>query len=365
MEFLGFEIPRAEIEAWIANAWTFSAPRLVESLGLLIVAAILFVVARWVMGRLNRRIAARTKTDVDDLAIALLRRVIVLSIGFWLLWRLGQVWEAPRVARFVVAVWIVVLTFPLGHFVGSVLQMFEQRMVGRTETTLDDTALPLLNKAIRFIVVAIGVLIALQYLGINVTPLLAGAGVMGLGISLAAKDTLSNLIAGVLLILDRPFDIGDRIELWGTPTETGPWGDVIEIGLRATTIRNPDNVVVIIPNNELMRRDIVNYTASGDHIRIRITFGIAYDADSQAAMEVILEAANAAEGVKPEPEPLVIVRRFSESSVDLELRVWIRDARQRRAIEDAIRGAVKEGFDAHGIEIPYPKRDIYVKTESG
>jgi small-conductance mechanosensitive channel len=218
----------------------------------------------------------------------------------------------------------------------------------------------MLNKVIRFIIVVLGVVLGLDRLGLNIGPLLAGAGVMGLALSLAAKDTLSNLIAGVLLILDRPFQIGDRIELWDSPAETGSWGDVIEIGLRATKIRNPDNLVIVVPNNEIMRRDITNYTMSGSHIRLRIPIAIEYDSDLDLAKELVLSAASEVMGVVEDPAPVVILRGFGPSDVKLQLRVWIEDARQRRAIADEITGKVVEVFAAAGVGMPYPKRDVYL-----
>jgi small-conductance mechanosensitive channel len=112
-----------------------------------------------------------------------------------------------------------------------------------------------------------------------------------------------------------------------------------------------------------MRRDIINYTASGSHIRLRIPFGIAYNADAEQAKALILEVAKSTDGVKAMPEPIVITRRFGESTVDLELRVWIREARDRRAIGDAIGNQVKKVFDEHGVEIPHPRRDIVIRAE--
>ena len=208
-------------------------------------------------------------------------------------------------------IWIAIVFFPLSRFVGHLMRSFETRMMARnSETVLDETALPMINRFIRFTVIAIGILLAMTYLGLKIAPLLAGAGVVGLALSLAAKDTLSNLIAGVLLILDRPFQVGDRIELWNAPLETGTWGDVIEIGLRATKIRNPDNLVIVVPNNEIMRRDIINYTMSGDDIRLRIPFSCAYDSDIERAKALLIEAAKEVKGVKLDPAPIVIVRGF-------------------------------------------------------
>jgi len=188
-----------------------------------------------------------------------------------------------------------------------------------------------------------------------------GAGVAGVAIGFAAKDTLSNLIAGVLLIIDRPFEVGDRIEVWNAPAGTASWGDVIDIGLRATKIKTTDNIVIIIPNNEIMVRDIVNYTTITEKIRLRINIGIAYDADMQSAKDIILKVADSAQWVAKQPPPAVVVRNFGDSSVDLQLRVWIEDARNRMRTISYITDQVKTDFDKQGIEIPYPKRDIYIK----
>ncbi|MEJ2152709.1 MAG: mechanosensitive ion channel family protein, partial [Gemmatimonadota bacterium] len=324
-----------------------------------------WLAARWVLRRIERRMTSRTETDIDDLVIQLIRRLVLISIVFWGAWRLAQIWELGHMSRTIGAVWIVMLSLPISAFVSGALRFVEEKLVPRTESRLDDTALPLLNRIARILVIGLGVLIALTFLGIDITPILAGAGVLGLGVSLAAKDTLSNLIAGLLLIIDRPFQVGDRIELWNAPTETGSWGDVVEIGLRATKIRNPDNLIIVVPNNEIMRRDIINYTASGPHIRLRIPIGIAYNANAEKAKALIIEVAKSTEGVKATPEPVVITRRFGESSIDLELRVWIREARDRRAIGDTIGDQVKKKFDEHGIEIPFPRRDIVVRNAGG
>jgi small-conductance mechanosensitive channel len=198
-------------------------------------------------------------------------------------------------------------------------------------------------------------------LGVNVVPFIAGAGVAGVAIGFAAKDTLSNLIAGILLIIDRPFEVGDRIEVWSAPAGTATWGDVIDIGLRATKIKTTDNIVIIIPNNEIMVRDIINYTTITEKIRLRINIGIAYDADMQMAKDIILNVADSAEWVAKEPPPVVVVRNFGDSSVDLQLRGWIDDARKRMRTISTITDRVKTAFDEQGIEIPYPKRGIYIK----
>jgi small-conductance mechanosensitive channel len=362
MEILGLEITRADLERWLLEARDYAFPRLLQSLGQILLAAALFVIARWILTRIERRFTAKTASQVDDHVIEVIRRSASISIVAWAGWRTAHIWDLARLADFAVAVWVVALTVPLADFLAKLLRVVEEEIVPKTETELDDTALPLLNKFVRFLVIGGGVVIALSYMSIDILPFIAGASVAGVAVGFAAKDTLSNLIAGVLLIVDRPFHVGDRIELWQAPQGTATWGDVIEIGLRATKIRNPDNLIFVIPNNQIMQRDIVNYTASGDNIRLRIPIGIAYDADPAKAKGIIREVALDVEGVMHEPPPQIILRNFGESSVDLELRVWIDDARKRRSIGDEITDRVKTEFDRAGVEIPYAKRDLYIRA---
>lgn len=328
----------------------------------LVTAAVIYAVSRWVLRMAARHLTTRTETAIDDMIVKAVRRAVALSIVFWALWRLTGIWNLPSAGRFVAAIWLVALAFPIGTLLADLLRIVEEKLAPKTETTLDDTALPLLNKVLRFAVVAVAAVLALDQLGVNVTPLVAGASVAGLAVSLAAKDTLSNLIAGVLLIMDRPFQIGDRIEVWNAPRETSTWGDVIEIGLRATKIRSTDNLIFVIPNNEIMRRDIINYTGSGKDIRVRIPIQVAYDTDADKAKEIIKQVLDGVEGIKEDPAPQVIIRRFGESGVGLQVRVWISNARRRRAISDEITDRVKVEFDKSGIEIPYPKRDLYIRS---
>jgi small-conductance mechanosensitive channel len=206
--------------------------------------------------------------------------------------------------------------------------------------------------------------LALDVLGLNIMPFVAGAGVAGIAIGFAAKDTLSNLIAGILLIIDRPFEVGDRIEVWSAPANSATWGDVIDIGLRATKIRTTDNIVIVIPNNVIMTRDIINYTTIKDDIRVRIPIGISYDADVKKAKELITSVSLEMDWVLRDPKPMVVVKSFGDSAVNLEARVWIRDPRKRIHTISHITDRVKEVFQEQGIEIPYPKRDIFIKREA-
>ena len=289
-----------------------------------------------------------------------LRYLLILVAGTYLI----RLFKFPLIEKCFQAVMIIVFIFPAKEFLKMVVGYLRTTMIDKTENKVDDIIFDLLNKFAGAIVFAMAIIIALDLLGINIMPFIAGAGIAGIAIGFAAKDTLSNLIAGILLIIDRPFEIGDRIEVWSAPAESATWGDVIDIGLRATKIRTTDHIIIVIPNNEIMRRDIINYTLISEKIRVRINIGVAYDTDIKKAKDIILQVAAAAEWIAKDPPPKVVVRNFGESSVDLQLRVWIEDARRRMDTISYITDQVKDEFDKQGVEIPYPKRDIYVTQRS-
>ena len=285
---------------------------------------------------------------------------LILVTGTYLI----RLFNIVLLENFFQALMIILLAAPAKDSLLIVLVYLENKIADKTKTKVDDIIFDLLSKFLGVIIYATAAILALDILGVNVMPFIAGAGVAGIAIGFAAKDTLSNLIAGVLLIIDRPFEIGDRIEVWSAPAGSSTWGDVVDIGLRATKIKTTDNIVIIVPNNEIMTRDIVNYTIISTKIRVRINIGVAYDSDIEKAKDLINTVAGSVAWVSKEPPPKVVVRNFGESSVDLQLRVWIDDARKRMDTISYITDNIKETFDKNGIEIPYPKRDITIIDKS-
>ena len=340
-------------EASLSKSWAYA-------LLALLAAFILWLIIKRILTILENKVVLFKLIQVRKDFFVILRK----STGLLLMWLVGVMWirlfHLTPVEKIFHAAFIIVAAAPVKSVLLIVLEYLERNLAKRTETDLDNIVIDLLNKFSGAIVYATAAVIALDMLGVNVMPFIAGAGVMGIAVGFAAKDTLSNLIAGILLIIDRPFESGDRIEVWSAPAGSASWGDVIDIGLRATRIRTTDNIVVIIPNNEIMTRDIVNYTTIYSSIRVRINIGVAYDADIAKAKALIIQAASSADWILVEPAPKVVVRNFGESSVDLQARVWIKEARKRMDTIDHITDTVKALFDENGIEIPFPKRDITI-----
>ncbi len=333
---------------------------LLKAVAALVIAAFVWVILKWILSSFEKRTKKYDLFQDNEKIFPIIRKALfyglVLVVGTYLI----RLFDIELLEKAFDAFIIILLASPATDFLHLLLHYLEKKFTDKKDTKIDDIVFDLLDKFAGAAIYAIAIILALDILGVNIMPFIAGAGIAGIAIGFAAKDTLSNLIAGVLLILDRPFEVGDRIEIWTAPTGSATWGDVIDIGLRATKIKTTDNIVIVIPNNEIMKRDIVNYTIITSKIRIRINIGIAYDADLKKAKEIISAVAGTSDWVAKDPPPKVVVRNFGESSVDLQLRVWINDARRRMDVIDYITDAVKEGFDSQGIEIPYPKRDIKI-----
>ncbi|MBW2119213.1 MAG: mechanosensitive ion channel family protein [Deltaproteobacteria bacterium] len=336
---------------------------LIHILIILVSAGLSWWIFSAVLRRLKKKYHDRPFFEKNEQIFVLIKRAghysILILVGIGLL----NLYKAPIAEKIFFAFMIILLSSIANSIVNILIPYMEQHLADKTDTQVDDVILDLSRKFSGVIIYATGIILALDVLGLNIMPFVAGAGVAGIAIGFAAKDTLSNLIAGVLLIIDRPFEVGDRIEIWTAPKNSATWGDVIDIGLRATKIKTTDNIVIIIPNNEIMTRDIINYTTITKEIRVRIPIGIAYDADIKKAKALIIKVALELDWAMREPAPKVVVRNFGESAVDLQARIWISEPRRRMDTISHVTDRVKEVFQEEGIEIPYPKRDIYIKKE--
>ena len=337
---------------------------LFKTLFAIVISYIVWLILLRILAVFEKKIQKTDNIQINTRIFRVIRRAlfygVILATGTYLI-RLFNIGLLEKIFH---SLMIILLATPVKDGLLIVLEYIQKNIVDKTKTKVDDVIFDLLNKFSGAIIYATAVILALDVLGMNVMPFIAGAGVAGIAIGFAAKDTLSNLIAGVLLIIDRPFEIGDRIEVWSAPSGSATWGDVIDIGLRATKIKTTDHIIIIIPNNEIMKRDIVNYTSISTKIRVRINVGVAYDADIEKAKDLIKDVAGEAAWISKEPPPKVVVRNFGDSSVDLQLRVWIDNARKRMDTISYITDKVKAAFDKNGIEIPYPKRDITIIERS-
>jgi small conductance mechanosensitive channel len=211
----------------------------------------------------------------------------------------------------------------------------------------------LVGSIYRFVMIIFAVIMAAGQLGINVGAALAGLGVAGIAVGLAAQDSLSNTIAGFMIFWDKPFEVGDWI------TVAGKYGRVHDITLRTTRIRTPQNTYVVIPNKSIIDEVLVNHSKYGE-TRIDLPVGIAYKEDIESARKALLVAMKTVVNVAKKPEPDVVVAKLNDSSVDLLVRVWVHEAKNEDPVKVAVLEASKIALDAAGIEIPFPHMQLFV-----
>jgi MscS family membrane protein len=196
-------------------------------------------------------------------------------------------------------------------------------------------------------------------LGLPTYSLITGLGIGGIAVALAGREALSNIIGTIMIILDRPFKLGDYIILGG-----GERGEVTHVGLRSTRIRTRDDILISIPNSVIANEKMINESAPYSMSRIRIKLGVAYGSDLAEVERTLLDIAEHNEAVLSQPNPRVRFRGFGDSSLDLELLCWIDPPVLKGPTIHHLNWAIYEEFRNKGIEIPFPQRDIHIRTSS-
>jgi MscS family membrane protein len=256
------------------------------------------------------------------------------------------------------AVVILVGAWVLGNFARKLIEVYLQPYAQSTETDFDERILYLLDLTLAYVIYALGIMAALHTVGVEITGLVASLGILGLAAALAAKTVLSNFFGGMILTVDRYIQPGHRVKI-------GDWiGDVEEITLYKTTLRTRDNLLVSIPNDVLMNQTTVNYNLPESLTRIELTIGVDYGADLDGATEILLDIASGLDTVSDRKSPEVNVVSLADSVVELEMLVWQNQPTGARHTRDAIYRAALERFEDAGIEIPYPHRDVTVRSGS-
>jgi small conductance mechanosensitive channel len=215
--------------------------------------------------------------------------------------------------------------------------------------------------AVRFLkyaVVILALLTVASQLGFDVTTLIAGLGVAGLAVSLAARDTVTNIIAGITLAVDRPFQKGDWIRIGDLNAR------VTQVRLRRTVLTTFENETMVVPNQDIATERIINYTLT-DRIRVRVSVGIAYKEDIEEAREILLSTLEGDDTILEDPAPAVVVTELAGSSVNLELRFWLEDPWPMLAKRAEYTEKCKKALDAADIEIPFPHLQMFLEKSEG
>jgi len=226
-------------------------------------------------------------------------------------------------------------------------------------TGLGKDILPLVENVSKIVLVLLSLMVVLSIWRVNITPLLASAGIAGVAVAIAAKDTLSNFFGGLSIFMDKPYKVGDFIVL-----DNGDGGEVVSIGLRSTRIRTLDNILITIPNSVIASSRIVNESAPIPDLRFRIAVSVAYGSDIDTVEKILLEVASSNEKVLSEPAPIARFKSFGDSGLNYELLCWAKEPLSRWLAIHELNRAVYKAFAKEGITIPFPQRDINIRDLS-
>ncbi len=333
---------------------------LLRALVLVVASLLAAKITDAVFFRLLKLWAKKSKTDLDDQLLEILHRPVFVSvvlIGLWLATlqlALPEVYHRTvlRILKTVgLCVWIV---FALR--VTTLILDALSRMTSKLPK-IDIRTLPLFANTAKIVIAGGAVYFLFLSWGVDVGALLMSAGVIGIAVGFAAKDTLANLFAGFFIMADMPYKEGDFIIL-----DSGERGQVTQIGLRSTRLLTRDDIEVIIPNAVIANAKIINESGGPwEKERVRLKVGVAYGSDIDRVKEILMDVAVTLDHICEDPEPRVRFRGFGDSSLDLELMGWIDEPILRGSVLDALYTEVYKRFGDEGIEIPFPQRDVHLR----
>jgi small-conductance mechanosensitive channel len=252
-----------------------------------------------------------------------------------------------------VVVFVLILTF-ISH---QVRRFMESEVL--IHTSMDSGQQFATARITGYLIFVVGMMVGLQSTGVDLSSLIILGGALGVGVGFGLQNIVSNFISGLILLVERPIKLGDRVDVGGTN------GDVVRIAARSTWVRTNDNVVIIIPNSEFISNRVTNWTANDRQVRFAVPLGVSYNADPGEVREVLLRVALAHPDVMKEPAPDVRFVGFGDSSLDFELRVWtITQVQAPQKLISDLYFLVFKSFGERGIEIPFPQRDLHLRSVS-
>jgi len=351
--------------AWLPEAlqpsWQFLAAYPVAlSVAVAVVGIVVALLVRWFLLHAVMNAVRRLPGELADKLLRIVANVGALLIAYVALVVAVQVLGLDETVESVITrVLLSVLVLQLmrsgmraGHVGLEVLSMIRDRF-----PIVEERTMPLFDLLINVLIIAVAVYALLMVWNIDPTAWLASAGVIGIAVGFAARETLANLFSGFFIIADQPYRVGDYIVF-----DTGERGEVTKVGMRSTRIMTRDDVEVIMPNSAMANNKIVNESGGRwERFRIRIKVGVAYGSDVDAVCELLERIAAAHETVCTDPTPRVRMRGFGDSSLDFELLCWVDEPSLRGLVTHELYMKIYKALGRAGIEIPFPQRDVWVR----
>lgn len=320
----------------------------------------LALIARAILLGAGLRLVERLPGELADRLLRLAATVLALLIGYLALAVAVQVLGlSDRAEQITLRILLSLLVLQLmrhamraAHLGLEVLGSLRDRF-----QVIEERTLPLFDLLLTVVIVAVAAYALLMIWEIDPTAWLASAGVVGIAVGFAARETLANLFGGFTIIADAPYKVGDYVVL-----DTGERGEVTRVGIRSTRILTRDDVEVTMPNSIMANTKIVNESGgTWERFRIRIKVGVAYGSDIDRVVELLESLAADHPTVCREPTPRVRMRAFGESSLDFELLCWVNRPAERGLVTHELYMKIYKAFEREGIAIPFPQRDVWVR----
>jgi len=330
------------------------------SLGILLAAIVVAKICYWLIGKYVKKITAKTKTNLDDLLVDKLEEPIVYAIGI-----LGFFWGFQRltfgegVDNFFAYTFTFVFTLNVTWLVvrtlDAIIQEYLSPLVSKSDSDLDDQLLPLVRKLIKIILWTLGIVIGLNNIGFNVGAIIAGLGIGGLALALAAQDTVKNIFGGIMVYIDKPFKVKDRIKIGGFD------GFVEDVGIRSTRLRTLEGRLVTLPNAQFSDQAVENVTLEPSR-KVVTNLGLTYQTTPEKmerAIEILEDITNNNENL--EADRLISFNNWGDFSMDILYVYFIKPTSDIFKTQTDVNMAILKRFKEEGLDFAYPTQTIYKK----
>ena len=350
-------------EQYIPYISVIKQNKYIYSLVILIVFYILSKLVVFISQKLILRITKKTKTEIDDLIVKKTNKpvsFILLLIGIRIaILPLGirqnilDVMENGILSLLIAAVtYIVIVIF------GILIDNWGEKVAAKTESKLDDELFPLFHKFSKIFISVIGLLFVLPVWSIQIGPLLASLGIVGIAVAFALQSSLANIFGGMSIVLDKSIKVGDKIKI-----DADTMGTVLDVGLRSTKIKTFDNELITIPNGKLAESKILNFIQPEPSVRVVVDFGVEYGSDVSKVKKVVLDAITKIPAVLKEPAPKVMMAEMADFALRFKALFWVSNFDLKFETKSIATEEIYNSLRKSGIGIPFPTRTVYLKEE--
>lgn len=328
---------------------------------IILASVVIGKIVYWFFGRVVKKLTSKTKTKIDDIIVDMIEEPIVLAItivGLWYgLHRLEfSDWWYNWLGKIYHILIAINITWLIARLVDAIIEEYIIPLTEKTESDLDDQIMPIVRKGLRSMIWILGVIVALNNAGYDVGALIAGLGIGGLALAMAAKDSVANIFGGIMIFTDKPFKVGDRIKIGGFD------GSIEEIGIRISRMRTLEGRLVSIPNSQFIGNMVENVSAEPTR-KVILNIGLIYDTKAEEiekGIEILKEIASNNQNV--ENNYLTSFNSFGDFSLGIMFVYYIKKDSDILKTQTEINIEILKQFNANGLEMAFPTQTIYTKN---